>query len=402
MTQRNAEIRLKAGKDRSLLRRHPWVFSGAVAHVKGSPAAGDMVAVRSDTGEFLGWAAIAPHSQIRARVWSFDEEAPVTPAWVGQRIHEALNRRERVALRSTAIRLIHGEADGLPGLICDRYGDWLVLQFNSAGAHALRDVIIAELRSHTGLSLMYERSDSDAVALEGLQVAVGPLTPEAKSASKQAGAVAIVENRIHYEIDLAEGHKTGFYVDQRENRALVGRLARGRVLNCFSYTGGFSLAALKAGADAVVSVDSSEPAMRLAQKNAALNGVDVGTASWEVADVFKYLRQCRANNERFDLIVLDPPKFAPNAASVDRACRAYKDINLLGMQLLNPGGDLLTFSCSGVVSPELFRKVIAGAAADARVSLEVMGALSAGEDHPVLLEFPEGEYLKGLHLRKRA
>lgn len=397
---KHAELWLKPGKDRSLLRGHPWIFSGAIGQVRGTPAVGEIVAVRSENGAFLAWAAVAPKSQIRARVWSFAEDQPVTPALIGKRIHEAINRREPVALRSTAIRLIHGEADGLPGLICDRYGDWLVLQFNSAGAHALRDVIVAELRSHTGLSCFYERSDSDSVALEGLQPASGPLTPEAVAAMEQARAIEIIENRIHYRVDIVEGHKTGFYIDQRDNRSLLGQLARGRVLNCFSYTGGFSLAALKAGASEVISVDSSEPALQLAKQNAALNGVDVASAYWEPGDVFKFLRQCRAEDQRFDVIVLDPPKFAPNAASVERACRAYKDINLLAMQLLNPGGDLITFSCSGAVSTELFRKVIAGAAADAGKPLHVMSQLSAGDDHPVLLQFPEGEYLKGLHLRR--
>ena len=395
-----SEIWLKPGKDRSLLRRHPWIFSGAIGQVRGKPGVGEVVAVRSDAGVFLAWAAFAPASQIRARVWSFDEDATVDAALIGRRIHEAINRRETVALRSTAIRLIHGEADGLPGVICDRYGDWLVVQFNSAGAHAMRELLLAELIDHTGCDLVYERSDSDSISLEGLEPRTGPLTEKARLLATQAASVAIIENQIHYSVDIVAGHKTGFYVDQRDNRHLLGKLARGRVLNCFSYTGGFSLASLKAGASEVISVDSSEPALQLAQHNAALNGVDLACAKWEAADVFKYLRQCRAQEERFDVIVLDPPKFAPNSASVERACRAYKDINLLAMQLLKPGGDLLTFSCSGAVSVELFRKVIAGAAADADVGLHVMGGLGAGEDHPVLLQFPEGEYLKGLHLRR--
>lgn len=398
---RLAELWLKPGKERSLLRGHPWIFSGAVGQVRGQPNVGEPVAVRTDSGVFLAWAAYAPRSQIRARVWSFDEHRPIDAALVGQRIHEAIHRRETVARRSTAIRLIHAEADGLPGVICDRYGDWLVVQLNSAGAQALRNTIVSELRSHTGASLIWERTDSDSVTLEGLEPETGPLTPEAKAADiGVVQAVPVLENQMHYAVDIAQGHKTGFYIDQRDNRALMGRLARGRVLNCFSYTGGFSLAALKAGADEVVSVDSSEPAIQMAQRNAALNGLDLRNARWEVADVFKYLRQCRAEEQRFDVIVLDPPKFAPNAASVERACRAYKDINLLGMQLLNPGGDLLTFSCSGAISPDLFRKVVAGAAADAGVPLHVMSPLAAGEDHPVLLQFPEGEYLKGLHLRR--
>lgn len=397
---KQSEIWLKPGKDRSLLRRHPWVFSGAIGQVRGKPEVGEIVAVRSDSGAFLAWAAFAPASQIRARVWSFDEDKPVDAALIGRCIHEAINRRETVALRSTAIRLIHGEADGLPGVICDRFDEWLVVQFNSAGAYAMREMLLAELIDHTGCDLVYERSDSDSVGLEGLQARSGPLTPRAKARLQDASSVPIIENQIHYTVDMVAGHKTGFYVDQRDNRHLLGKLARGRVLNCFSYTGGFSISALKAGASEVISVDSSEPALELARRNAGLNGVDIAAAKWEVADVFKYLRQCRAQEERFDVIVLDPPKFAPNAASVERACRAYKDINLLAMQLLKPGGDLLTFSCSGAVSVDLFRKVIAGAAADADVPLHVVSGLTAGEDHPVLLQFPEGEYLKGLHLRR--
>lgn len=397
---KQSEIWLKPGKDRSLLRRHPWVFSGAIGQVRGKPGVGEVLAVRSDSGAFLAWAAFAPASQIRARVWSFNEDQPVSAALIGRRIHEAINRRETVALRSTAIRLIHGEADGLPGVICDRYGDWLVLQLNSAGAHALRDTIVSELRDHTGCDLIYERSDSDSVSLEGLQPSVGALTEKARELLQEAQSVRIIENQVHYSVDIVNGHKTGFYVDQRDNRHLLGKLARGRVLNCFSYTGGFSIAALKAGSTEVISVDSSEPALEMARQNAALNGVDLASAKWEVADVFKYLRQCRAQEQKFDVIVLDPPKFAPNASAVERACRAYKDINLLAMQLLKPDGDLLTFSCSGAISAELFRKVIAGAAADADVLLHVVGSLSAGDDHPVLLQFPEGEYLKGLHLRR--
>jgi 23S rRNA (cytosine1962-C5)-methyltransferase len=233
-----------------------------------------------------------------------------------------------------------------------------------------------------------------------LKITCGPLTPQAKAALEETSTIAILENQIHYKVDIVEGHKTGFYVDQRENRALVKQLARGSVLNCFSYTGGFSLSALKAGASRVVSVDSSASALVLGQENAKLNGLDVRQSEWIEADVFKQLRAFRANGETFDLIILDPPKFAPNAASVERACRAYKDINILGMQLLNPGGDLLTFSCSGAVSTDLFRKVVAGAGADANIDMQVISNLSAGLDHPIDLAFPEGEYLKGLHLRR--
>jgi 23S rRNA (cytosine1962-C5)-methyltransferase len=399
MNQTSAIV-LKPGKEKSLLRRHPWVFSGAVGKVTGTVKAGQFVALLSVDQNFLGWAAFSPGSQIRARVWSFDEDRPVDAALIGEKIHRALKKRESIARRSDALRLLHGEADGLPGVICDRYADWLVVQFNSAGALTLKSTIVQELIAHTGLKKIYERTDSDSLALEGLKVSCGPLTPQAKAALDETSTISIVENQIHYKVDIVEGHKTGFYVDQRENRALVKQLARGSVLNCFSYTGGFSLSALKAGAKRVVSVDSSASALALGLENAKLNGLDVHQSEWIEADVFKQLRACRANGETFDLIILDPPKFAPNASSVERACRAYKDINILGMQLLNPGGDLLTFSCSGAVSTDLFRKVVAGAGADANLNMQVISNLSAGLDHPIDLAFPEGEYLKGLHLRR--
>ncbi len=396
----HAQLILKPGKEKSVWRRHPWIFSGAVAKIQGHPGLGDFVGVYSDKQQFLGWAAYNPKSQIRARIWSFQQTESINPGWLRQKIQYAINKRKLLNNATNAMRLIHGEADGLPGVICDQYGSWLVLQFNSAGAQALKAECINQLVECTGIAKVYERTDSDTLHLEGLQVQIGPLTDAAKQAIEQAQMVPIVENQIQYIVDLVAGHKTGFYLDQRDNRALVHNLARGRVLNCFSYTGGFSLAALKGGCVEVISIDSSEPAMLLARDHARKNKLESTQSKWIVSDVFQYLRQAKAAGELFDLIILDPPKFAPNASSLDRACRAYKDVNLIAMQLLKPGGHLLTFSCSGVMTAELFRKVIAGAAADSKVDFHVVNTLRAGLDHPVALWFPEGEYLKGLHLQR--
>ena len=400
MTQKHHTLILKPGKDKSLRRHHPWIFSGAIAKVDGGPSSGETVKVVSDAGEFLAWAAYSPKSQIRARVWSFNEPDQINAAFFGERIHRAINRREGLATRSNAIRLIHGEADGLPGLICDRFEDTLVVQILSAGTEFHRDTLLAELKDHTGVEKMYERSDVDSRQLEGLPLRTGVLASPAGDGNWFSQPVHVIENGIHYEADVAAGHKTGFYVDQRENRALVKKLAQGRVLNCFSYTGGFSLAALKAGCDHVISIDSSGPAMEQAKRHAIINDLVRHQTQWIEGDVFKELRRLRAEEQTFDMIILDPPKFAPTAASVEKAARAYKDINLLGCQLLNKGGHLLTFSCSGAVTTDLFRKIVAGAAADAKADMIVRGQLGAGLDHPVLLAFPEGEYLKGLHLQK--
>ena len=402
MTKQQATLVLKPGKEKSLLRGHPWIFSGAVARVDGGPSLGQTVRVVDAEENFLAWAAYSPKSQIRARVWSFNAEDIINAAWFGEKIHHAINARESVGLRSNAIRLIHGESDGLPGFICDRFDDVLVVQILSAGAEFFRSTLINELQSHTGVSKIYERSDVDSRELEGLPLKTGVLlSPAGEDDTWVHQPIQLLENGIHYSVDIVSGHKTGFYVDQRDNRRLVHKLAKGRVLNCFSYTGGFSLAALKAGCSEVISIDSSGPAMKSAQYNAQINGLDIHQAQWIEGDVFKELRRLRAEGQRFDMIILDPPKFAPTASSVDKAARAYKDINVLGCQLLNPGGYLLTFSCSGAVTVDLFRKIVAGAAADAKASMWVVQPLSAGADHPVLLAFPEGEYLKGLLLQKR-
>ncbi|TMG75498.1 MAG: class I SAM-dependent rRNA methyltransferase [Betaproteobacteria bacterium] len=392
-------LTLKPGRERSLLRRHPWVFSGAIGEVQGSPQSGANVEVRAADGAFLAWAAYSPASQIRARVWSFDEADVPGPQLFGKKIEAALAlRRAAIPVQaSDALRLVHGESDGLPGLIADRYADVLVVQILSAGCERWREPLIEILRDASGCARVYERSDTGARELEGLAPRAG-----AVSGAEPDGPIRILEHEIKYEVDVVSGQKTGFYLDQRDNRRRVGLLAAGReVLNCFCYTGGFSLSALSGGARSVLSVDSSAPALELARRNLALNGLEAGRSDWLEADVFRALRKLRDEGRQFDLMVLDPPKFAPTPKDAARAARGYKDINLNALRLLRPGGLLATFSCSGGVSPELFQKIVAGAAADAGASLVLRERFSAAPDHPVLVEFPEGEYLKGLLLERR-
>jgi 23S rRNA (cytosine1962-C5)-methyltransferase len=392
------QLTLKPGRERSLLRRHPWVFSGAIAEVRGSVQSGGTVEIRGADGRFLAWAAYSPASQIRARAWSFDEAEVPGPDLFEKRIETALAlRRAQVPPETTnALRLVHGESDGLPGLVADRYADTLVVQLLSAGCERWREALIGILREQSGCARVHERSDTDGRELEGFAVSTGLIAGTAAD-----GPLRIVENGIQYEVDVAAGQKTGFYLDQRDNRARVRTLADGReMLNCFSYTGGFTLSALAGGARSVLSIDSSAPALELAKRNLALNGVEANRAEWLEADVFGALRKLRTEGRQFDFIVLDPPKFAPTPKDAERAARGYKDINLNALKLLRPGGLLATFSCSGGVSPELFQKIVAGAAADAGVSLLLRERYRAAPDHPVRIEFPEGEYLKGLLLER--
>ena len=389
-------IILKAGREKSLLRRHPWVFSGAIDAVNGSYVSGDTVAVRDVHGTFVAWAAWNPDSQISARVWSWHEQETIDADFFRRKIAAALAARQALALAqdSSGMRLIHGESDGLPGLIVDQYGDVLVMQLGSAGPERWRDTLVDALQALCAPACIYERSDSDGRELEGLPKRCGVLR------GTLPDQVTVLEHGLRFAVDVAGGQKTGFYLDQRDNRALTGALAHNKdVLNCFCYTGGFSLYALRNGARSVLSIDASEGALQLAQRNVELNGLDADKAEWLCADVFEALRKLRDQNRKFDLIVLDPPKFAPTAAFAEKAARAYKDINLLGFKLLRPGGLLFTYSCSGGISDELFQKIIAGAALDAGVDAQIVKKLQAAPDHPVLLSFPEGAYLKGLVLR---
>jgi len=393
---------LKEGREKSLLRRHPWIFSGAVGQLRDSAKSGDTVMVRSAAGKFLAWAAYSPSSQIRARVWSFVEHDKPDEAFLRERVRQALARRAHLVADSDAMRLVHAEADGLPGLIVDRYAGTLVVQITTAGAERWREVLVDELRAASGCAQVYERSDAEVRKLEGLEARTGTLAGTAPP-----GPVHITEHGLRYAVDVVAGQKTGFFLDQRDNRLAVGAQCRDlEVLNCFCYTGGFTLSALAGGARSVTSVDSSAPALEAARANVALNAPDPGNdpagdrSHWVESDVFRYLRQLRGEGRLFDLIVLDPPKFAPTSKDAERAARGYKDINLHALQLLRPGGRLATFSCSSGVNADLFQKIVAGAAADAGVSCRIERRFHASADHPVLLEFPEGEYLKGLLLTR--
>ncbi len=396
-----ATLVLAPGRDRSVTRRHPWIFAGSVDRLDGRARPGDTVIVQAANGRALGRAAFSPASQIRARMWTFGDES-IDDAFFRRTVARAVEqRRDLPELAGEfgdhgGIRLLHGESDGLPGVIADRYGDVIVLQITSAGGEKWRETIADALVRATGVARVYERSDSDVRKLEGLEPRTGWLIGEG-----DAPYPVISEFGVRIEVDVAGGHKTGFYLDQRENRRLCGELARDRqVLNCFCYSGGFSLHALAGGAAGVLSIDSSGPALELARRNLGHNPqLDAARAVWLEADVFEHLRTLRAECRKFDMIVLDPPKFAPSAAHAKSAARAYKDINLLGFRLLAPGGLLMTYSCSGGVDAGLFQSIVADAAADAGVSARVLRRLSAGADHPVGLAFPEGEYLKGLLVR---
>ena len=388
---------LAPGREKSSRLRHPWIFSGAVERVEGVPASGDTVTVVAADGAFLAHAAFSPSSQIRARVWSFDPHATIDAAFFHAAVARALAaRRPLFDAAHTAGRILHGESDGLPGVIADRYGDVVVLQCLAAGAERWREEIATALVATTGAQCIYERSDADVRALEGLPARTGPIQ------GTLPDAVTMVEDELGYAVDVVHGQKTGFYLDQRDNRRIVRRHATDRrVLNGFCYTGGFSLAALAGGAASVVSIDSSGDALTMARDNLARNGfLDATRAQGVEADVFAELRRLRDAGATFDLIVLDPPKFAPTAAHAERAARAYKDINLLALKLLAADGLLATFSCSGGISAELFQKIVAGAALDANVDAQIVARLTASADHPVALNFPEGDYLKGLLLRK--
>ncbi len=398
------QLRLKPGKERSLLRRHPWVYATAVAGVSGAPAPGDLIAVRGADDRWLAWAAYSPESAIRARCWSFDENDRIDADWFRGRIRDAVARRDALRAQTDALRLVYGEADALPGLIVDRYGRQLVLQMQSAGVDVQRETVLDALCDLTGCSDVFDRSDGALRTREGLPAASGVLR-----GAEPPPLVEVSEHGLVFGVDVRRGHKTGFYIDQRDNRRLAGELAqrvasrRGRApraLNCFCYTGGFSLALARAGSAGVVSVDSSADALELARANAARNGLEGAALEWRCADVFEQLRALRDAGERFDLIVLDPPKFAASHHHVERAARAYKDINLNALRLLEPGGCLMTFSCSGAIDVDLFQKIVAGAVIDARVECLLRARLAAGADHPLRMTHPEGEYLKGLLLER--
>ncbi|MBI5298142.1 MAG: class I SAM-dependent methyltransferase [Chloroflexi bacterium] len=387
-------ILLKPGREKSLLRRHPWVFSGAIQSVDSEPAPGGTVDLLSFNREFLARAAYSPSSQIRARVWSFDPNEAINADFFRSKIRAAISQRStfNVQRDTDSYRLIHAESDGIPGLVVDRYGDVLVMQSLTAGSEFWKETLADLLLEETGLKVIYERSDADVRELEGLPSIVGPLRGSLSSL-----VFPITEHELKFNINLQSGHKTGFYLDQRRNRQRVRELAQGRdVLDCFCYTGGFTVNAWAGGAKSVTSVDASGEALALARENISLNEIQAEVQEWVEGDVFQVLRTFRDARRFFDLIVLDPPKFAPTAAQAEKASRGYKDINRLAFKLLRPGGMLVTFSCSGGIDAGLFQKIVASAALDAGVEAQIVEYLAQGVDHPVSLHFPEGAYLKGL------
>jgi 23S rRNA (cytosine1962-C5)-methyltransferase len=392
-------IKLKPGKERSLLRYHPWIFESAIhplnndVHTLHSLRAGDTIRIESDEGRFLAVASFSPKSQIRARVWSFDETCIVDHRFFKNAIRAALARRKALPIASNAFRAVHGESDGLPGVIVDVYGDTAVVQITSAGAERWKDAITQTIVSELGVARIYERSDSSVRTLEGLEPHQGWLHPALSEDEARPTLVNFEEHGLKYEVDVASGQKTGFYLDQRENRALFAQAVKfgnaQSVLNCYCYTGGFSLAALAGGAKEVISVDSSALALQHAKRHVELNEFE--SAHCEFID---------GDGKMFDAIVLDPPKFAPSAQHAERAARAYKDINRVAFHILKPGGLLFTFSCSGGIDVELFQKIIASAASEAHSDATILARVGATHDHPHSLAFPEGEYLKGLLVRK--
>jgi 23S rRNA (cytosine1962-C5)-methyltransferase len=386
------QLILNPGREKSLQRRHPWIFSGAVSSVNGEPQPGDTVELISARGEFLAQAAYSPQSQIRARVWTWDRDEIVDAAFLRARLERAIQSRNILNTHGDAMRLVHAESDGLPGIVVDRYGDVIVLQCLTWGAERWRDALVETLMELCKPVTLYERSDVDVRALEGLPERAGFL-----AGSPLAGRIQVSEHGLKFWVDLEAGHKTGFYLDQRANRLLAQQFSANRaVLDCFSYTGAFAAHALRGGATKVTLVEDSRDALGIARENLALNGLPEDKAEFIDGDAFQVLRNFRDEARQFDMVILDPPKFAPTRATAERAARGYKDINLLALKLLRPDGTLLTFSCSGGVDADLFQKIVAGAALDAGVDARILQRLSQGADHPVALNFPEGEYLKGL------
>jgi 23S rRNA (cytosine1962-C5)-methyltransferase len=391
-----ATVILKPERERSVLLRHPWVFSGALARVAGHPADGAAVDVLAHDGRWLARGTWSGHSQLRVRLWTWEPDEAIDGALIRQRLARALQGRAALAAdpATTAYRLVFSESDGLPGLIADRYGDYLVVQLLTAGAAVRADELIAALAEALAPRAIVERSEAEVRAREGLPPASGT-----RWGAVPAGPIEIVEHGLRFLVDLTGGQKTGAYLDQRENHRRVAAYCHdAEVLSCFCYTGGFELPAARAGARRIVAIDSSAEALRLAALNQQRNGI-VTPIDWVEGNVFGELRRLRAEERRFDVVILDPPKFVQTRGQLERGCRGYKDINLLALQLLRPGGVLATFSCSGLVAADLFQKVVFGAALDARRDVQIVERLGQGGDHPILLAFPESEYLKGLVCR---
>jgi len=389
-----SSVKLKKGRDKSFNRKHPWIFSGAIDSIKDINTNGETVEIFSGDGKFLGYGSYSLHSQISVRVLSFNPEDQIDKDFIQKKIETAAQFRTQIINLETtnAYRVINAESDSLPGLVVDKYGDFLVCQFLSAGAEFWKEETIEILLNIFNPTGIFERSDVEVREKEGLRQFKGILygkDPEE--------LIEIIENGNKFFVDINLGHKTGFYLDQRDNRKLLETFSsESEILNCFSYTGGFSVYAIKAGASKVVNLDSSLEALSLAETNLTLNGIASSKYENVQDDVFKYLRKLRDTNKQFDVIILDPPKFAESVSQIEKASRGYKDINLLALKLLKKNGVLFTFSCSGHIVPELFNKIIADAATDAGREVHILKYLTQSPDHAMLTSFPEGLYLKGL------
>ena len=386
---------LKKGREKPLKHKHPWIFSGAVERVEGDPDPGETVEIRSFGGEFLAQGAYSPESQIQARVWSWLHDQDVSADFFRSKIKQAIQYRKQIKYDYPMKRLIHAESDGLPGLVVDQYGEVLVLQLLSVGSDLWKDDLIQILAEETGAKSIYERSDVVVRKLEGLEPRTGLVFGQ-----ETEELLHIEQSGLQYWIDIRKGHKTGYYLDQRVNREVVGELCSGlSVLDCFCYSGGFSMQALKNGAESVTLVDESARALKLVEKHIISNQLPVERMTTQKGDVFEVLRKFRDQAKSFDVIILDPPKFAPTASFANRAARGYKDINLLAFKLLKPGGLLATFSCSGGISREFFLRILSGAALDAGVNARIQLHMGQSADHSINLSFPEGTYLKGYGIR---
>lgn len=388
-----ATVILQEGREKSLKRHHPWVFDGAVANVKGRCRSGDTVDVVAADGSWLGRGAYSPSSQIRVRIWTFNQQEVIDNAFFLRRIEQAWQLRQRLMQQANtnACRLIAAESDGLPGVTIDLYNNLAVLQLLSAGADKHRSKIVWALQKLLPDVAIMERSDVDVRTKEGLEPLIQPLHGDIPE------EVEIVEHGVKILVNPHTGHKTGFYLDQRENRLAASRYAeQASVLNCFSYTGTFACYALNGGASHVTNVDVSQPALDMASRHIELNGFPPEQCSQVKGDVFEVLRNYHSQQQQFDMVILDPPKFVDSKASLKRACRGYKDINMYGIHAVKPGGILLTFSCSGLMEQSLFQKIVADAALDAGRRVQILEHLSQAPDHPVGLNYPEGYYLKGL------
>ena len=390
-------VTLKPGRDKTARQRHPWIFSGAIAKIEGNPQAGDVVMVVDSDNKFIAYGHYSPISQIRIRLLDWNNDTKIDDAWWYKKIRSSIERRNNIPdlADSNAIRLVYAESDFIPGLIVDKYDDFLIAQFLSCGVDKIKNEIAAILNDIIKPRGIYERSDVEVRKLEGLEPQKGVL-----SGAEPSNEIIITERRIKFGVDIISGHKTGLYLDQRYNRKSVAEFAAGKkVLDCFCYGGGFSLYALANKCQNVTLVDSSQAALDMANRNVELNGFDLSKAYFVAGDVFEVLRELRSLGKRFDMIILDPPKFAPTKKDLKKALSAYKDINLLALKLLEPDGILATFSCSGAVDSQTLQTVLFWAATDSGRQVQIIQKLSQDIDHPISVTFPESEYLKGFICR---